>query len=180
MATRIRSPISPMSGHSPATQAPAIRIGSWLAPEAPADAPSLAGRLARLALAAMAITWSHAPLNAFAARYARPHPHPHPATSRPLPYPRVEFPLQISGSQYTTVAWSDIAGWSEDDHLAAYEAFRTSCKPIAAQINAPAEAKALGTSLRDPCRIAKGLELSDGAKAKAFFEEHFRPLRISR
>ncbi len=40
--------------------------------------------------------------------------------------------------------------------------------------------KALGTSLRDPCRIAKGLELSDGASAKAFFEEHFLPLRISR
>jgi membrane-bound lytic murein transglycosylase A len=42
------------------------------------------------------------------------------------------------------------------------------------------DSKALGTSLRDPCRIAKGLELSDGARAKAFFEEHFLPLRISR
>ena len=34
----------------------------------------------------------------------------------------------------------------------------------------------MGTSLRDPCRVARGLELSDGAKAKAFFEEHFLPL----
>ena len=90
------------------------------------------------------------------------------------------MPLQISGSQYAPVAWSDIAGWSEDDHLAAYKAFRTSCRPIAAQTTPPADPKALGTSLRDPCRIAKGLELSDGAKAKAFFEEHFLPLRISR
>ena len=40
--------------------------------------------------------------------------------------------------------------------------------------------KALGASLRDPCRIAKSLELSDGARAKAFFEEQFTPLRISR
>ena len=40
--------------------------------------------------------------------------------------------------------------------------------------------KALGTSLRDPCRAARAADLSDGAKAKAFFEEYFLPLRISR
>jgi membrane-bound lytic murein transglycosylase A len=90
------------------------------------------------------------------------------------------MPLQISGGQYASVAWSDIAGWSADDHLAAYRAFRVSCKPIAAQTQAPAEVKALGASLRDPCRIARNLELPDGANAKAFFEEQFTPLRISR
>ena len=90
------------------------------------------------------------------------------------------MPLQISGGQYAPVAWSEIAGWSEDDHLAAYKAFRVSCRPIAAQRTPPADPKALGTSLRDPCQVARGLELSDGLKAKAFFEEHFLPLRISR
>src|SRR5882724_8377535 len=183
MATRIRSPISPMSGHSPATRAPAIRTGSWLAPEAPANPHSLAGFVARRALAAFAIALSLAPLDTFAARHARPHVHlppSRPLAARQLPYPQLELPLQISGSQYATVAWSDIAGWSEDDHLAAYKAFRISCKPIAAQTQSPAEVKALGASLRDPCRIAKGLELSDGARAKAFFEEQFTPLRISR
>jgi membrane-bound lytic murein transglycosylase A len=34
--------------------------------------------------------------------------------------------------------------------------------------------------LRDPCRAARSAEISDGAKARAFFEEHFQPLRISR
>jgi membrane-bound lytic murein transglycosylase A len=100
--------------------------------------------------------------------------------SRPLPYPRLDLPLQISGSQYAPLVWSDIAGWNADDHLAAYAAFRTSCKPIAAQTGPPGDPKALGASLRDPCRIAKRLELSDGARAKAFFEAHFLPLRISR
>nr|WP_156435768.1 MltA domain-containing protein [Bradyrhizobium lablabi] len=90
------------------------------------------------------------------------------------------MPFQVSGGQYAPVAWSEIAGWSEDDHLAAYKAFRISCRPIAAQQKPPADPKALGASLRDPCRVAKGLELSDGAKAKAFFEEHFLPVRISR
>src|SRR4051794_27448430 len=100
--------------------------------------------------------------------------------ARPLPYPSLEFPLEISGGQYAPVAWADIAGWSEDDHLSAYKAFRISCRPIAAQSGAPSDAKALGASLRDPCRIARGLELSDGARARAFFEEQFLPLRISR
>jgi len=119
------------------------------------------------------------PLAAFAARHLR-HAHQHPPASRSLPYPRLAWPLQISGSQYAPLAWSEIAGWNDDDHLAAYQAFRTSCRPIAAQTTPPADPKALGTSLRDPCRIAKALDLSDGVKAKAFFEDHFLPLSISR
>jgi membrane-bound lytic murein transglycosylase A len=109
--------------------------------------------------------------------------HTAPPHARQLPYPRLELPLQIGGTQYEPLAWSEIAGWADDDHLAAYKAFRTSCRPIAAQHGLPTEStesKALGISLRDPCRIAKRLELNDGVKAKTFFEEHFRPLRISR
>ena len=119
-------------------------------------------------------------MDAAAARYSRWQKHSHPPPARHLPYPALELPLQISGSQYAPVAWSDIAGWRDDDHLSAYKAFRVSCKPIAAQQKPPAEPKALGMSLRDPCLIAKGLELSDGPRAKAFFEEYFLPLRISR
>src|SRR6266404_2629700 len=175
MATRIRSPISPMSGHSPATRRLAIRTGSWLAPEALTNTRNLA----RVALAVIAVLSLLVPLGVLAARHLR-HVHPHQPTPRALPYPQLEWPLQISGGQYLPQAWSDIAGWNDDDHLAAYKAFRTSCKPIAAQTAPPADSKALGTSLRDPCRIARGLELADGARAKAFFEEHFLPLRISR
>lgn len=90
------------------------------------------------------------------------------------------MPLQITNTQYSPVAWPDIVGWSGDDHLAAYNAFKVSCKPIAAQQKPPSDPKALGTSLRDPCVVARGLELSDGVKAKAFFEANFTPLRISR
>jgi membrane-bound lytic murein transglycosylase A len=109
-------------------------------------------------------------LAAFAAQAARPHP----------PYPRLAWPLEITGTQYAPVAWADIAGWNEDDHLQAFSAFRTSCRPIAAQHKLPTEPKALGISLRDPCRAARAAELSDDAKARAFFESHFLPLQISR
>jgi membrane-bound lytic murein transglycosylase A len=147
-----------------------------LAPEAPTDTRWL-WRLAA-ACCAIAIVCS---TTAVAARHARHSAsHAAPQRLRHLPYPHLELPLQISGSQYVPLAWSEVAGWNNDDHLAAYKTFRASCKPIAAQHALPPDPKAVGISLRDPCRIAKGLELSDEARAKAFFEAHFLPLRISR
>jgi membrane-bound lytic murein transglycosylase A len=124
----------------------------------------------------IAAALSLAPFEAHAARHSRPHP----PSSRPVPYPRLAWPLEISGSQYLPVTWADIPGWGEDDHLQAYNAFRTSCKPISAQREPPADPKALGVSLRDPCRAARALDISDGAKARTFFEAHFLPLKISR
>ena len=50
------------------------------------------------------------------------------------------------------------------------------CRPT----RPPADPKALGTSLREPCRVAKALDITDGAKARTFFETHFLPLQISR
>src|SRR5216683_3336830 len=164
MAIRIKSLTLPMSGPSPATLLHAIRTGSWLAREALTDARGF-GRYAATLYVIAAL--SLAPVAAHAAR-------------RHLPYPSLTTPLEISGSQYTPVGWADIPGWSEDDQLQAYKAFRISCNPISAQQQAPADPKALGISLRDPCRAAKSLDISDGAKARAFFEERFLPLRISR
>jgi membrane-bound lytic murein transglycosylase A len=130
----------------------------------------------------IALALSLAPFAAMAARHAHLARSAHAPLAEPrhLPYPPLEWPLEISGSQYAPVAWADIAGWGEDDHLQAYKAFRLSCKPISAQQTPPADPKALGISLRDPCRAARASDISDGAKAKAFFEENFRPLRISR
>src|ERR1700736_3703226 len=107
-----------MSGHSPATRLRAIRIGSWLAREAPTSP----GRLIRYAaaLGAIAVALSFAALEAYGARTARLHP----ADPRAIPYSRLAFPLEIGGSQYIPLTWADIAGWNDDDHLAAYQAFR--------------------------------------------------------
>jgi membrane-bound lytic murein transglycosylase A len=101
---------------------------------------------------------------------------------RAIPYPQLELPLAINGSQYLPLAWSDIPGWSEDDHLAAFQTFRASCRPITAQDAAaiPPDSRALGASLRDPCHAARSTEISDGAQGRAFFERNFTPLKISR
>ena len=76
--------------------------------------------------------------------------------------------------------WSDVAGWAEDDPLPAFNTFRTSCKPIAAQTRPASDDKALGTSLREPCKAARATDLTESAKAREFFEQNFMPLQISR
>ncbi len=129
---------------------------------APAAFSSAAGFGRWAALCAVAGAWLTAPALARAS-------HPGGAS-----------PFEVAGGQYEPVPWADIAGWSDDDHLQALNAFRASCKLIAAQTKPPADPKALGISLRDPCRAVRASEISDGAKARAFFEQHFLPMRISR
>jgi membrane-bound lytic murein transglycosylase A len=150
-----------------------------LAPAARADLHGFRYRAAAGWLIALSLAMlpASADSRAVHSRYHRAEPQPKP---RLLPYPNLELPLEIPNSQYVPVTWSEVTGWNDDDHLPAYKAFRISCQPISAQNGAAAESKALGNSLRDPCRIARGMELSDSARAKAFFEENFLPLRISR
>jgi membrane-bound lytic murein transglycosylase A len=149
-----------------------------LAPEALTD--TRGARTIAAAFAVIAVALSLAPQDAHAVRARHSAHRAAEPAPRQVPYPTLDLPLEISNTQYLPLAWADVTGWSDDDHLAAYKAFRTSCQPIAAQTGPASDSKALGTSLRDPCRIAKGLELSDRAKAKIFFEENFLPLRISR
>src|ERR1700757_5059045 len=150
-----------MSGHSPATQPHAIRTGNWLAPEAPTS------RRRRLFVAVpgvMVLALSLIPLVAMAARKTRTSVAPygtHPPVPRVIPYPRLEWPPVVDGGQYMPLIWNDLRGWAADDHVQAYKAFRISCASIAGQRNPPDVSKALGASLREPCRIAKALEITD-------------------
>ena len=148
--------------------------------EAPTDV-KLCRRYVAASLLVAVVVLSSASLAELAARGLRSRPPPPPVVhSRTLPYPRLEFPLEIAGSQYVPLAFADIPGWGQDDHLAAFKTFRESCKPIAAQSLQVQDARALGASLRDPCRAARALDNADSAKAKSFFEDNFTPLRISR
>jgi membrane-bound lytic murein transglycosylase A len=140
------------------------------------------GRFKRYATAfcAIAAALSLVSLTTLYAR--RSHPQP---PARHLPYPQLDLPIEISGSQYSPLGWADIPGWKQDDHLAAFQAFRSSCKPIAAQPAPPAtpppvNPKALGSSLREPCEAARNARVTDADKARDFFEQHFVPLEISR
>src|ERR1700712_1944976 len=112
METRIRSPISPMFGHLPATFPRAIRTGSWLAQAALINARDVSrSAVPRCVIAAALVAL--APVGAADARFVRSFPK----------QTNIIWPLEIPGGQYAPVAWSDIAGWNEDDHVLALQAF---------------------------------------------------------
>jgi membrane-bound lytic murein transglycosylase A len=150
----------------------AIRTGSWLAREAftkARGAPRIA--FTPCVIAAALSLWS---LPVEARRQHHPAPEPHTRHLHPI------WPIEFPNTQYGPVAWSEIAGWADDDHLPAFTTFRASCKPIAAQRKPPVEPKPIGTSLRHPCHAARSLQISESAKAREFFEQHFQPVRISK
>lgn len=94
--------------------------------------------------------------------------------------PQPQWPLEVPGAQYSPVHWADMPGWADDDQLAAFRTFRASCDPILAPASAIAETRALGGSLREPCRAAKAATVTSSAEARTFFEQQFHPVRIMR
>jgi peptidoglycan lytic transglycosylase A len=100
------------------------------------------------------------------------------AKSKPAaPRPPV---LKIAGSQIEPLALGDIDGWAADDHAAAFAAFLVSCKAILkSSPKIRASRPLMYRALYDVCRRAAEVKAPDNAKARAFFEENFRGLRIS-
>src|SRR3569833_2336478 len=67
-------------------------------------------------IAALGLSVVMAALFPFAAEAVRSHrTRPTVARERPLPYPLLALPLEISGSQYIPIAWVDVPGWAEGD-----------------------------------------------------------------
>ncbi|MBI5113353.1 MAG: MltA domain-containing protein [Rhodovulum sp.] len=101
----------------------------------------------------------------------------------PLPPPRpthsAEVPLQFDDAQLDPIDWTDLPGWAEDDHAAAFAAFRISCGPIV-RGDAAADPRPIRRALVAPCRRALAARLRGGDAARHFFEDHFRPLAITR
>ena len=87
--------------------------------------------------------------------------------------------MKISNTQLETVAWSEINGWAEDDHAAAFEALIISCKAMVRGTPAGREGQSFYTALQTVCRRAIAAMPRNGAAARAFFEQNFRPMRIA-
>src|SRR5882757_3281152 len=121
--------MSPTSGRSPAISRRAIRTGSWLAPIADIKARRAAFR-AVLALCALPFVM----LSLSSDTEARRSSHRH--GTRPIVHPI--WPVELPNSQYAPITWAEIPGWSDDDHLAAFKTFRTSCAAVVAQTKPPA------------------------------------------
>jgi len=87
--------------------------------------------------------------------------------------------VKIPNSQLEPLAWSDLGGWAEDDHMSAFKTFMDSCKAILPRTSPGREAGPMFSALQHICRRARSYVASDNEKARGFFETNFRPARIA-
>src|SRR5882757_7742437 len=71
-----------------------------------------------------------------------------------------EGPLQLAGSQLEPVKWSELAGWTSDDHLAAFAAYLASCQALR-KIQRNDDRGQISGALWNVCRTAIGLRPQD-------------------
>jgi peptidoglycan lytic transglycosylase A len=90
-----------------------------------------------------------------------------------------EDPLKLADSQLEPVKWTELTGWSADDHLAAFAAYQSSCQALRKMRRADERGRMYG-ALWTACRSAAGLRPRDADTARSFFEQNFQPVRIAR
>jgi membrane-bound lytic murein transglycosylase A len=88
-----------------------------------------------------------------------------------------EGPLKFPDSQFEPIRWAELAGWTADDHLAAFAAYQTSCHAL--RRGRSDDRGQLSRALSNVCR-ATDLQPQDASTARIFFEQNFRPVRIGR
>jgi membrane-bound lytic murein transglycosylase A len=88
--------------------------------------------------------------------------------------------LKFPDSELEPLAFADLDGWAEDDQAAAFKTFLTSCRVMVRRAKPAREPPPLRLALERICERALREPPLDAAKARAFFESRFRPLRISR
>jgi membrane-bound lytic murein transglycosylase A len=89
-------------------------------------------------------------------------------------------PLVFPGAQYEPVEWSDLNGWTDDDHAAAFATFLDSCTALTGKHPSPSGMTEITVALRDVCERAQAAIPLDDTGARRFFEQNFRPLQISK
>lgn len=87
--------------------------------------------------------------------------------------------FRIANTQLETVAWSDLDGWMEDDHAAAFATFLNSCRAIVRGTPQNRIGNVFYAALQSVCRRAVAAHPHDAATARHFFEKNFRPMRIA-
>src|SRR4051812_34648521 len=87
-------------------------------------------------------------------------------------------PLKLAGSQLEPVKWTELAGWSRDDHLAAFAAYQASCHALRKRHTD--DHRPIHSALLNVCGKASDLLPKDSQTARTFFEENFQPVRIAR
>jgi membrane-bound lytic murein transglycosylase A len=99
-----------------------------------------------------------------------------PAAARSGEQESIKFP----DTQYEPVDWADLDGWASDDHATAFAAFLASCRALNGNRQPGGEAAAITDALKTICERAFAAVPLEEDGARKFFEDNFRPLRISK
>ena len=94
--------------------------------------------------------------------------------------PNPPGPIRFPDTRFEPVAWDELDGWAADDHAAAFAAFLTSCRPIVGSARVSRDTRPLYPALVEICRKARAAGTLGTAAARKFFEENFRPIRVSK
>jgi membrane-bound lytic murein transglycosylase A len=98
------------------------------------------------------------------------------------PSPVRSWPITFPDTQYEPVAWADMDGWASDDHATAFASFLQSCRALNAvrQPTPTPQIAAIAEALNAVCTRGLAAVPLDEDGARKFFEDNFRPLRISK
>jgi membrane-bound lytic murein transglycosylase A len=88
-------------------------------------------------------------------------------------------PMKLPDTQYEPTFWTDVEGWADDDHAAAFATFLNSCKAILRGTPATREGRPMYSALYNVCTKAVEAKPNKPGEARNFFEQNFRPVRIS-
>lgn len=92
-----------------------------------------------------------------------------PASSRP----------DVGGAEISALRYGELPGWAEDDHAAAFRAFRRTCPAIVGNTPAMRTAAPPPDGLQAACLQALELGEADAPASRRFFETRFEPLQVS-
>ena len=100
---------------------------------------------------------------------------------RTAAFAQSSVPLAFPDTQYEPVEWSELEGWTSDDHAAAFAAFLGSCRTLQnRRRQSVRDVTPIPAALKDICEVAHQAIPLDEDGARKFFEDHFRPIRINR
>ncbi|MEJ2624434.1 MAG: MltA domain-containing protein [Pseudolabrys sp.] len=86
--------------------------------------------------------------------------------------------LRLRHAQVTTLKFSDLNGWTQDDQAAAFKAFLKSCDAIRHATPAMRRKRPVYGGLYHACLRALKAGALDHVAARKFFEENFTPVRV--
>jgi membrane-bound lytic murein transglycosylase A len=88
--------------------------------------------------------------------------------------------LKLPNSALEPIDWDALIGWAVDDHAAAFATFLSSCRPLLKTVLPLSDTRPMYSALKRVCHQALTAgPLTDG-QARVFFENNFRPLRITK